>query len=148
MDLYKLIVYVELETIMDEKIRNKTINEFALFLFDLNDLKIMNDTYGHEIGDKYIIKSCQIIKSLFPHTDVYRYGGDEYLIVLPEIAEETFLEKIKIARDCTNGALHFSGGYTKGYVSSSKDLHTLINKADENLYKAKKAGKNKVLGSF
>ena len=128
---------------------NPNLNSpFIVMLTDIDDFKIYNDTKGHHFGDELLKKLASIMQTTFGKTHCYRYGGDEYLIVLPEIAEETFLEKINLARDCANGELHFSGGYTKGYVSSSKDLHTLINKADQNLYKAKKAGKNKVLGSF
>ena len=128
---------------------NPNLNSpFIVMLTDIDDFKIYNDTKGHHFGDELLKKLASIMQTTFGKTHCYRYGGDEYLIVLPEIAEETFLEKINLARDCAHGELHFSGGYTKGYVSSSKDLHTLINKADQNLYKAKKAGKNKVLGSF
>lgn len=134
--------YVELEAIMDEKIRNKTIKEFALFLFDLNDLKIMNDTYGHEIGDKYIIKSCQIIKSLFPNTDVYRYGGDEFVVVL---TDDYFKNRYAIL-DSFNKIIEKNIGSNEPIVAvgfsdyiADKDntMRTVFARADQRMYARK-----------
>ena len=55
---------------------------FALFVFDLNDLKLINDTYGHETGDQYILKSCELVKKYFPGNIVYRFGGDEFIVYI------------------------------------------------------------------
>ncbi len=132
-----------------ENADNPNLNStFIVMLTDIDDFKSYNDTNGHNFGDILLKKFALIMQNHFGKTHCYRYGGDEYLIVMPEIKEELFLEKIKIARNCTNGEFHFSGGYTRGFVSSSKDLHLLINKADQNLYNAKGAGKNRVIGTF
>lgn len=56
--------------------------EFAIVMVDLNHLKLVNDTYGHEKGDKYIVGSCKIISDIYKHSPVYRIGGDEFVIVL------------------------------------------------------------------
>lgn len=55
---------------------------FAIILCDVNHLKRINDTYGHETGDQYIINSCFYICTVFIHSPVYRIGGDEFVIVL------------------------------------------------------------------
>lgn len=128
---------------------NPNLNSsFIVMLTDIDDFKMYNDTNGHNYGDGLLKRFASIIQNNFGKTHCYRYGGDEYLIVLPEIKEDLFLEKIEIARECTKDDFKFSGGYTRGIVSSSKDLHKLINIADQNLYNAKGAGKNKVFGSF
>ncbi len=132
-----------------ENADNPNLNSsFIVMLTDIDDFKSYNDTNGHNFGDILLKKFAGIMQFNFGKTHCYRYGGDEYLIVLPEITEESFLEKIRIAKESTNNEFKFSGGYVRGYVSSSKDLHILINKADKYLYDAKDAGKNKVLGSF
>ena len=123
-------------------------SNFIVMLTDIDNFKSFNDTNGHHFGDEQLKRFASILQNNFGKPHCYRYGGDEYLVVIPEISEDLFLEKIKIAKECANDAFHFSGGYTKGYVSSSKDLHTLINKADQYLYEAKNAGKNRVLGKF
>ncbi|MBQ7677477.1 MAG: diguanylate cyclase, partial [Lachnospiraceae bacterium] len=56
--------------------------EFALIMVDLNKLKTINDTYGHEMGNRYIQNLCAKIKNIFPMESVYRIGGDEFIIIL------------------------------------------------------------------
>ena len=55
---------------------------FAIAVFDLNDLKVVNDSEGHNSGDKYIIKSVELIKEYFKDVPIYRVGGDEFTIFL------------------------------------------------------------------
>lgn len=55
---------------------------FAIVMMDLNNLKKVNDTYGHEHGNSYIIGACRIICTVFDHSPVYRIGGDEFIAVL------------------------------------------------------------------
>ena len=55
---------------------------FALALFDINNLKQINDNLGHEAGDDYIINSCRLICKTFKKSAVYRIGGDEFMVVL------------------------------------------------------------------
>lgn len=56
--------------------------EFALVMVDLNDLKRINDTYGHDHGDDYIVGTCSVVCEVFSHSPVYRIGGDEFLVLL------------------------------------------------------------------
>ncbi len=58
--------------------------EFALIMIDLNQLKTINDTYGHEMGNHYICNLCNKITAIFPVETVYRIGGDEFIIVLKD----------------------------------------------------------------
>ena len=132
-----------------EDSENPNLNSFFIvMLTDIDNFKSYNDTNGHNFGDILLKRFASIMQNNFGKPHCYRYGGDEYLIVLPEIKEDLFLEKIRIAKECTKDEFHFSGGYVRGFVSSSKDLHALINKADKYLYDAKDAGKNQVMGSF
>ena len=66
---------------LDEAIRQHRA-EFALVMVDINNLKHVNDNYGHEAGDKYIIGSCHAMCDVFKRSPVYRVGGDEFVIVL------------------------------------------------------------------
>ena len=56
--------------------------EFALLVADLNDLKKINDSYGHDCGDIYIKRGCHVICRVFAHSPVFRVGGDEFVVVL------------------------------------------------------------------
>ena len=58
------------------------IQEFAVGYFDLNNLKTINDKYGHEAGDAYIRNSCKLICDTFKHSPVFRIGGDEFLCII------------------------------------------------------------------
>lgn len=74
--------YVEDEGAYDVSIREGKMDDFAIIVFDLNDLKLTNDTKGHDAGDTLIIDSANLIREFFPEADLYRYGGDEFALVL------------------------------------------------------------------
>ena len=74
--------YVEKEKQVDNRIAEREINEFGVIVFDLNDLKKINDTKGHEAGDDYIREACHIICVTFKHSPVFRIGGDEFVAFL------------------------------------------------------------------
>ncbi|MBR5961132.1 MAG: GGDEF domain-containing protein [Clostridia bacterium] len=74
--------YVETERHLDERIAGGTIREFGVVVFDMNGLKQVNDTLGHEAGDKYIQDACRMICRQFQHSPVYRIGGDEFVVLL------------------------------------------------------------------
>ena len=56
--------------------------DFGLLMLDLNNLKHINDRYGHEHGDDYLLASCHLICTVFRHSPVYRVGGDEFVVLL------------------------------------------------------------------
>jgi diguanylate cyclase (GGDEF)-like protein len=56
--------------------------QFGIVMIDMNSLKYLNDTYGHEKGNQAIIKTCSVICDTFKHSPVYRIGGDEFVVVL------------------------------------------------------------------
>ncbi|MCR5356397.1 MAG: GGDEF domain-containing protein [Lachnospiraceae bacterium] len=56
--------------------------EFGIAIFDVNDLKLINDNNGHDAGDAYLVRSCHLICNIFKHSPVYRVGGDEFVAVL------------------------------------------------------------------
>ena len=65
----------------DKEIANKTAN-FGIAVFDLNQLKKTNDTYGHDVGDKFITTAAKVISDVFKRSPVFRIGGDEFLAIL------------------------------------------------------------------
>ncbi len=74
--------YVELEKKVDQRIADGDIQEFGVVVFDLNGLKEVNDTKGHDSGDQYIRDACRIICVQFKHSPVFRIGGDEFVAFL------------------------------------------------------------------
>ena len=131
--------YVEFENLMDQDIRDKKIGEFALCLFDLNDLKVINDTYGHEMGDKYIIKSCQLIGELLPNCDIYRVGGDEFVVVLEgqDYADRyALIEKFNamIDENINTNEPVIAVGFSDYMPSRDNTMRAIFNRADERMY--------------
>ena len=68
---------------LNEKIPGQDV-EFAIVMADLNNLKMINDKYGHDKGNEYLIGSCKLICDVFTHSPVYRIGGDEFAVVLQD----------------------------------------------------------------
>ena len=82
---------------LDKKIREDPVCvRFAICECDLNNLKIVNDTFGHDKGDQYIINCCKAICDIFKHSPVYRIGGDEFVAILQSDDYDN-LESIKQA---------------------------------------------------
>ena len=75
--------YNSMEAELNEEIRNGTA-EFGIVMIDLNFLKKVNDTYGHEKGDIYIKSARTLICNIFAHSAVFRIGGDEFVVIMKE----------------------------------------------------------------
>lgn len=67
---------------IQEQIDNNELSEFAIGIFDCNNLKVINDHYGHDKGDIYLKTACQFICKIFDHSPVFRIGGDEFAVIL------------------------------------------------------------------
>ena len=124
-----------------------------VFFADMDNLKKINDTYGHDAGDEAIKLLAEVFKSVFRNNDVIgRLGGDEFGIVAPGmIIEHVPLIRKKIDEACKNESKKYKLPYTLsvsvGYASLEKSslLKQLMTEADEMLYKEKrkKHGKRK-----
>ena len=83
----------------EEKIK-KMEDEAGIAVIDLDDFKLHNDTYGHSAGDAALITTANIIKKYIRKTDILiRYGGDEFLLILPSIKKHIFEDKLKLIRE-------------------------------------------------
>ena len=83
----------------EEKIKNME-DEAGIAVIDLDDFKLHNDTYGHSAGDAALITTAKIIKKYIRKTDILiRYGGDEFLLILPSIKKHIFEDKLKLIRE-------------------------------------------------
>ena len=135
--------YVEFEDNIDNLIHNEEIDEFAVLVFDVNYLKNVNDTLGHDIGDRYLIESCAMIKESFKYSDVYRYGGDEFIIILEGVdyakrkeLVETFRETVK--KNKTQNKPVIATGLSDYVKGKDHSLRSVFNRADKDMYANKK----------
>ncbi|MDD4343960.1 MAG: GGDEF domain-containing protein [Eubacteriales bacterium] len=122
---------------------------YSVAMFDLDNFKSVNDTYGHKIGDLILQETARIMTENTRGSDtVGRYGGEEFLIIFYNTKiEDAYLvcdrirEKIeKEIVENTGIKITISGGLT-GF---SKEVEDIIKIADELMYKAKKLGKNRI----
>ena len=97
--------YIKAETQLNERINNDPDTSFAIAMFDVNNLKQVNDRFGHEYGDQYIIGCCHIICTTFKHSPVFRMGGDEFCVILTGEDYENRDELIQHLRDSVEASL-------------------------------------------
>lgn len=141
--------YTEYLQILEKKIINNPDLIFSVVVFDINQLKTVNDDYGHDMGDKLIIGISQDITEIFDEKRVYRVGGDEFVAIVDEAdpSEKTKAVKDIIARKNAESPLsHDPGveiGLSIGYATydSSKDrtYSEVFNRADNAMYADKRA---------
>lgn len=125
----------------------------TLMMIDIDDFKDINDRYGHLAGDNVLVEISRIIKESVRETDtVARYGGEELAVVMPDARIESAAYKAELIRRKIE-AKDFSGHEGGFHITISIGLaaygsgppHALIRAADDALYKAKRAGKNRVV---
>lgn len=107
---------------------------FGIVFTDLNGLKVMNDTQGHSAGDILLKKAGILLQEIFVGDEVYRAGGDEFVVIVTNCTKEKFDKKIQALRahmDMSND-VSLAVGYH--YVSSGCDIRTAMRLADENMY--------------
>ncbi len=133
----------------------RTGEDLTIAMLDIDHFKEINDTYGHQVGDFLLEQIASTIRSELRENDViFRYGGEEFVIILPDINQEQALfpldrlrkklsqqvysynEEIKITRSVSIGLTSL--------LPEDDDESSLISRADAALYKAKNLGRNRV----
>lgn len=128
--------------------KNKTKNWYFL-MFDVDNFKQINDTYGHLVGDEVLRNIGTIIKNVIRKEDIgIRYGGEEFLIIFNKIKKEKLNEIIKTLQNeirklkIGNQNITVSGAVS-GYHGG--EIDKIIKKIDEGLYKVKQNGKDNII---
>ena len=75
------LAFSEREKEIDQAIADGKVGDMAVVMFDLNGLKQINDSRGHDSGDRYIVEACRLICTVFDHSPVFRVGGDEFVAI-------------------------------------------------------------------
>lgn len=133
---------------------NKKDKNLSLLIFDIDKFKPINDKYGHLLGDKVLIRVSELFKKTFREHDlIARWGGDEFVALLPNLDKQTAyklaerlrskIEKDKGLKELLDRQITISMGIaTRSTETSTEELFSI---ADKNLYQAKREGRNKII---
>lgn len=138
---------------LDEEIKRceRYNTRLSLIMFDIDKFKNLNDNYGHRFGDAVLLRVAEIIKAEIRDVDIAgRYGGEEFVVILPETDFEGAIEtaervrrrigKVKFSKD--GNGISVSGGVV--VHANGEKPGQMINRADILLYKAKNSGRNNI----
>ena len=134
------LAYLELENRLNTQISDYPDLEFAVVVFDVNDLKVINDTIGHQAGDRYLKEAAQVICETFPDSPVFRVGGDEFVVIargneykhIDELVEKVKLHNISTVR---YGGVVIACGMAR--FKDDPNVSQVFRRADKNMYEDK-----------
>lgn len=110
----------------------------AVLMCDLNGLKHVNDTRGHEAGDKYLCDAAEVLTATFPETDIYRVGGDEFVVVLfdtDRIGVETKIARLQLYLELKQVSMSVGLAVRN---NAKEPFENILRDADKRMYDAKK----------
>ena len=136
---------------LQARVEQGGVSEVAIGIFDCDNLKKMNDQYGHENGNIYLQESSRLICSIFQHSPVFRIGGDEFSVVLrgedfkhrDELMQKFWEEQERICAEAENGweKVSLSAGIAVYDPQTDYSIKDLIRRADQLMYENKHARK-------
>lgn len=141
---------------INELFRNNKTDNMCAIMIDADNFKEINDTYGHQVGDKVLLEIASVIKKSIKSKDIVgRYGGEEFIVAFNtenDLYSIKIAEKIRMAVDKivikSEDKDDIKVTVSMGLVNNRAEFTTveqIINLADKALYKAKNTGKNKVV---
>lgn len=144
--------YIAAEDKLDWKLRSEKNQEFGIIMCDVNWLKIMNDTLGHDAGDRLLINACRIICTVCKHSPVFRVGGDEFTVIL---TGEDYAHRRKILStlrthagqvykdgDVNPERVSFATGLAIFDASTDESVNDVVKRADRAMYEHKRTTKS------
>jgi diguanylate cyclase (GGDEF)-like protein len=110
----------------------------GIIFSDLNGLKRVNDTQGHEAGDMLLKNAASVLRKLFDARNIYRAGGDEFVVILTNVSQEHMEEKARELYQVAAGYPDVSFAIGCSYETDSGQIHRALALADERMYEDKK----------
>ena len=148
------LAYVEEEVKKNNLIAAQLAPQFAIAVFDLNDLKVINDRLGHEVGNQYIVRASRMIGEHFKHSPVFRIGGDEFAVVLEgqdfqerNVLGNEFNRKVDafVAENSEEAyQLIIAMGMADYVAERDSDFNQVFDRADLQMYRRKRELKDRV----
>ena len=112
---------------------------YAVIFADLNGLKSINDINGHSEGDRIIRSAAMILQKVFPDSDVFRAGGDEFMLIVQGTEEAQIAEKIEEVRAMVAQVEDMSLAIGSFVAEDSNEILQAMRGADQEMYADKKA---------
>lgn len=123
----------------------------GIIFFDIDHFKRVNDIYGHQMGDKVLKYVAELVKHRLRKSDIYaRWGGEEFIILLPDTTLEEALQVAEMLRNTIEvGVFEAVGNITCSFgvtvLRDNESADTLLKRVDELLYQAKEGGRNRIV---
>lgn len=138
------LAYLEALADLEQSLEDGSLKEFGVVVFDLNGLKTINDTLGHEAGDQYIKDACRLICVQYNHSPVFRVGGDEFVAILRGSDYENRKElddsfRKTIDKNQRNGLVVVSSGLAEYQSDTDNNYNDVFKRADQLMYERKQA---------
>ena len=143
---------LEKRVITDEVTKNEIILPTVIFMFDLNDLKKCNDTYGHDFGDQYIKMAADVLKKAFAEDErCYRLGGDEFCAWSPNVSLDKINKKLRLIEQQVKEqsrkdfvvTFSMAVGYAVYKETEDSNLYSTLKRADAMMYEKKQEYKRR-----
>ena len=136
--------YLEAKSRLNKQIDNGEISEFAIVICDINGLKIVNDTMGHQAGDELIRRACNRICDIFKHSRVYRIGGDEFAIICQGKDYENITELLRKMNTANINQKDVQIAFGMSRFCLGESVEDVANDADALMYEHKALLKAKI----
>jgi diguanylate cyclase (GGDEF)-like protein len=148
--LTKIYNRVKIDTVVNDIFKkwNQTLHIFSIVLFDIDDFKLVNDRYGHFVGDQVLCALTERMKAHLPkHAFFGRWGGEEFILLLPGMDNQKSYALTSTLRQSLNTPLNKEAGIIScsfgiATIRKSDSIASLFKRVDEAMYAAKTCGKN------
>jgi diguanylate cyclase (GGDEF)-like protein len=117
-------------------------NNVGISFVDINNLKVMNDTYGHDAGDKLIIKVSEMLRAAYHKSEIFRIGGDEFVVITQGYEKDGFLQMCEQTQETFRKDDLAAIGYQ--FYEKMENLKAGINECDVLMYEEKRRMKKRV----
>ena len=147
-------IHAELDTLHKKYLENNT--PFSILLLDLDNFKSVNDNYGHHIGDEVIKHVGTVLNNIkhqkYPTMEPCRYGGDEFLVILPAYQKDGAVSIARDIKDAFDHVILHAGAYHDivrlsigvAGIRDEETIQDLLNKCDQRMYISKRDGKHRI----
>ena len=134
------MAYTEAEEQKDRQIAAQSAPQFAVAVFDVNNLKAINDQMGHKMGDQYIQRACRLICNHFKHSPVFRIGGDEFAVLMEgadfenRFALHNSFDEMMDEANREKDSVVVSMGMSEFVAEEDDSFHHVFARADHEMY--------------